>query len=345
MSTPQTLFIYESLTAGAYRQAHQNSSLLAEGRMMAEAVIADFAALDAFQVVTVWGSRLRRPRQPRLKTYVAESCQEEQSYFRQCCEQADRILIVTPESQDTLRNALRAARTINPEGVTNVSGEALDIGCDKWKLSQFCEDQGIAHPQTELWTGQAHHQPPVLLKPRDGAGCEGIRIVHEPPIPDDIDTDGRMIIQPLLPGVALSSAACFSSAGKRMLTLPLGEQQLKFTDSVEYEGGRIPWEDPMRDAAESQAERIWEILGRELTGLRGYVGIDWLWDNEPQTLRLVELNPRLTTSYIGYRKLFGRQIAEAMLERPLSPDASHIRNVQFAANPETVLPLPGEERT
>lgn len=339
---PQTIFVYESLTAGAYRQELSKTSLLAEGGAMAAAIILDIAALDDCRVVTVWGSRLRRLTLPNFKTFVVDSDDEDRSYFQQCCEQADRILIIAPEAGETLQMRLCKARAIKPDAVLNVTSDALTVGCDKWELAQFCQQHSIPHLPTEMWTGQSFEKSPVILKPRDGVGCEEIRIVHEPPIPSDIDSSGRMILQPFVQGIPLSSAACFCSAGERRLTLPLGEQQLYFAESIEYQGGRIPWDDPCREDAESQAEDIWSILERELSGLRGYLGIDWIWEVETQSLRLVELNPRLTTSYIGYRKLFGRQIAEAILEHPLSPCSSNIQNVQFAASPETVLPLPGE---
>ena len=238
MSSPLTLFVYESLTAGAYREDARNSSLLAEGRAMAETIVSDFAALDQCRVVTIWGSRLRRLNVPNLKTYVADSDEELRTFFRQCCEQADRVLIVAPECEDVLRTTLQQSREYGPDTIMNVSGTALNVGCDKWELAQFCEREEIPHLPTELWTGQTWDRFPAILKPRDGAGCEKLCLLQEGPSLTDNTTDERMIIQPFLSGVSLSSAACFTSTGERRLTLPLGEQHLRFTDSVEYVGGR-----------------------------------------------------------------------------------------------------------
>ena len=47
-----------------------------------------------------------------------------------------------------------------------------------------------------------------------------------------------------------------------------------------------------------------------LAGLRGYVGVDVvLGDND----QVIEINPRLTTSYVGLRALAETNLAEAML--------------------------------
>jgi hypothetical protein len=42
---------------------------------------------------------------------------------------------------------------------------------------------------------------------------------------------------------------------------------------------------------------------RTIPGLRGFVGVDLLLDEETGTVTVVEINPRLTTSYLGYRQL------------------------------------------
>ena len=49
-----------------------------------------------------------------------------------------------------------------------------------------------------------------------------------------------------------------------------------------------------------------------MPGLSGYVGVDVVLGNDGRDWA-IEINPRLTTSYVGLRALAGFNLAEAML--------------------------------
>ena len=54
----------------------------------------------------------------------------------------------------------------------------------------------------------------------------------------------------------------------------------------------------------------------------GWIGIDFLVPNDPTQLQdyvVVEINPRLTTSYLGYRKWYGPHLAGTLLKTPDNP--------------------------
>ena len=334
-----TIFVYEYLTSGACADVPLESSLMTEGRAMAEAIIADFASLEAVQVLTLRDHRLPAWESRGVAVRHIASPAEEQKLFHETCASADRILIIAPESQGVLQQRLEKARKLNPFGVLNTFGTTLEIGCDKWKLAEYCRRLKIPHLPTELWNGQdLSGRLPVVLKPRDGAGCEGIQLIREDlgaslgSDPSHPESDSQFVLQSWNEGVPLSSAACFSSIGERILNLPLGRQRLEIGESVCYQGGEIPWQHESAKEANQQAETIWRILEDQLEGLWGYVGVDWLWDEEARLLRLIEINPRLTTSYVGYGHLFGNQIADAWFnEMPpaqgITPDS-----VRFSAN-------------
>jgi predicted ATP-grasp superfamily ATP-dependent carboligase len=64
-----------------------------------------------------------------------------------------------------------------------------------------------------------------------------------------------------------------------------------------------------------------EAVGRAVPGLRGYVGID-LIDTVAGAV-VIEINPRLTTAYVGLRESLSRNPAALMLEafgdEPITP--------------------------
>ena len=68
----------------------------------------------------------------------------------------------------------------------------------------------------------------------------------------------------------------------------------------------MPLDHVQRDVAFEYAERAVSLA----PGLRGYVGVDMLLtERESYT---IEINPRLTTSYVGLRQVIDINLAEAI---------------------------------
>ena len=59
---------------------------------------------------------------------------------------------------------------------------------------------------------------------------------------------------------------------------------------------------------------------RLVPGLRGFVGVDLILDEQAPGVSVVEINPRLTTSYVGLRAALGQNVMAALLQ----PDPSGI---------------------
>jgi predicted ATP-grasp superfamily ATP-dependent carboligase len=72
----------------------------------------------------------------------------------------------------------------------------------------------------------------------------------------------------------------------------------------------------MSDVDVNAPQRLVRRAAACIPGLRGYVGFDVLIpDAAPNRPLLVEVNPRLTTSYVGYRALAEQNLAEWLLGR------------------------------
>jgi tyramine---L-glutamate ligase len=122
----------------------------------------------------------------------------------------------------------------------------------------------------------------------------------------------QRIVQPFIPGRALSTAVLIDSRDGRIDILPLGEQRLTNDGRFGYRGGRIP----AVDLAPALATEAIDLVGeacRTLPGLSGWVGFDLIVSSQAPPVRIVEVNPRLTTSYVGYRRLTGANLAARML--------------------------------
>jgi predicted ATP-grasp superfamily ATP-dependent carboligase len=114
-----------------------------------------------------------------------------------------------------------------------------------------------------------------------------------------------MIAQRFVPGVAASVAFLIGPRGATAL-VPC-RQHLSDDGRFTYRGGSLPLPEPLASRARQVASRAVGCV----PGLRGYVGVDVVvTENEGWA---IEINPRLTTSYIGLRALARFNLAEAML--------------------------------
>jgi tyramine---L-glutamate ligase len=124
-----------------------------------------------------------------------------------------------------------------------------------------------------------------------------------------------MILQEFVPGRAASVAFLCGPAGN----VPLAPvyQLLSEDGRFKYLGGELPIPGEMADRAVKLAQRAVDCV----PGLLGYVGVDLVLGDAADGSRdyAIEINPRLTTSYVGLRALADFNIAVAMLRAANGP--------------------------
>jgi predicted ATP-grasp superfamily ATP-dependent carboligase len=136
-----------------------------------------------------------------------------------------------------------------------------------------------------------------VLKPIDGAGAIDTFFLRGP---DDLpDTVRRMpvaLLQPFLAGTPMSASFLIDDASVAWL-IGMGQQKIAIRDGrFQYEGGILPvacWE----------AEPVLRRAVASVAGLRGFVGVDFLWDASQAKATVLEINPRPTTSYVALSQL------------------------------------------
>ena len=75
-----------------------------------------------------------------------------------------------------------------------------------------------------------------------------------------------------------------------------------------YFGGVVPF----RHSLEKGALRVAEKTVEAVRGLKGYVGVDMILTDEGPVV--VDVNPRLTTSYVGLRRVVNFNTAKTIIE-------------------------------
>lgn len=157
----------------------------------------------------------------------------------------------------------------------------------------------------------------MILKPRYGVGSDDVRLVSIPetqlPPECEDDHDSDLILQPYISGTACSVG--FIGGGQDRLTTilkPAIQYIVETPGRLAYRGGKIPADEAVSRAIDSVAVRLSTAIGQ----FSGYLGADLIVNpdaHEPVTI--VEINPRLCTSYVGYRVLASENLAVRLLQQ------------------------------
>ena len=148
---------------------------------------------------------------------------------------------------------------------------------------------------------------PAVLKPLDGAGSQDTYLVagpHDAPPP----YAWPRRLEAFAPGLAASVAVLCGPAGR----VPLApcRQRISEDGRFRYLGGELPLTPGLAERAATLAERAVAALPTAI----GYVGVDLVLGRDPYGGEdyVIEINPRLTTSYVGLRAAAKTNLAEAM---------------------------------
>ncbi len=306
------IFLYEYVCAGG--GGPTAAPLLPEGWAMLAALLEDFGGLAGVTVETMLGREfLASGKTPPAGVVVHEVANgEEEATFRQLAAAADRTLVVAPECDDVLPERLLWLEAAGGRSLGSTV-EAARLAGDKLRLAGLLRDRGVPTPYTVPWPGGAPSYPAVC-KPRHGAGSQATFLVRDE---DELrraagqaraeGCGGELIVQPFVPGEPASVA--FLIGPGRRLALPAVSQRLTHDGRFHYLGGRLPLAADAAERAASLAARAVDAV----EGLRGYVGVDVVLGRAADGDAVMEINPRMTTSYVGLRALARFNLAGALL--------------------------------
>jgi hypothetical protein len=162
-----------------------------------------------------------------------------------------------------------------------------------------------------LLTAAASIGYPAVLKPRDGAGSKDVRLIADAKAAERLQRGdlSQCRLERFYPGIAASVAVLCGPAG--LFPLPACRQRLSDDGQFRYLGGACLLESALAERATSLAIRAVRSLPDPL----GYIGVDLVLggDANGRDDVVIEINPRLTTSYVGLRAVATSNLAAAML--------------------------------
>jgi predicted ATP-grasp superfamily ATP-dependent carboligase len=239
---------------------------------------------------------------------------DEPNRFRELVESADYSVVIAPESGDVLESRVEWAEELNA-AVLGPSREATLLTADKLRLHDHWEEHRVPCPLA-WWYLEWPGRVPAVLKPWDGAGSTLTYLVRSVEEAQAIWEAVRaehphvgLIAQDFVPGRAASVAFLVGPAQ----TVPLlpAFQFLSSDGRFRYQGGELPIPPDLAERAVALGRRVVGCV----PGLLGYVGVDLVLGDATDGSAdfAIEINPRLTTSYVGLRELANFNLAEALL--------------------------------
>lgn len=307
------------MTGGGWAGPDPPASLAVEGRAILRAVLSDFRAWGRFPVVTTIAGRRRGV------SHFADSLPADRvvsldaevypTTLVRLAQQCGAALIIAPESGGTLE---RLSALLHDAGVRLLGSlsEGVAVAADKWECHRRFVRAGLPTPETVLTTvdGAAPAADelgyPLVVKPMDGAGCEGVGFVPRadwlaPALAHPaIQREDRLLLQRYVAGTHASVSLLVAEG--ESIALSLNEQRVRVGLPFAYRGGVASISHPRRGQALDLARRAVSLV----PGLRGYVGVDLMLRHDGCSL--IEINPRLTTSYVGLRRVIDLNMAEAV---------------------------------
>lgn len=319
------VFVYEAITSGAAlapgADLAASEGLLAEGLAMVRAVTEDFAALEGVEVWGLRDSRLADFSLPRREIMVASSAEERRDFVR-LAGKCEWTLIIAPELDGMLAERVNWLRETNTRLLTP-AGEFLAIASSKNGTAEHLRACGVPTPATPT---EPYHFP-LVLKRDDGAGSLAMRLMHNQeewetvsssiPLPSaafpqrrrDRGAEEEYRLEQFCPGLPVSVALLCGPAGN--VPLQPCEQRLE-PDTLAYLGGSTPLPQDLEKRAQSLALAAIGAMPPTV----GYVGVDLVLGETVDGSQdvVIEINPRLTTSYVGLRRACRQNLAQAMLD-------------------------------
>lgn len=312
------VLIYEHLTGGGMAGQDLQMSWLMEGSAMRKAVVKAFQEAGC-TVSTFQDSRL--PLDINIEATQISDPLEIQPSLWSAMRATDHGILIAPETGGALADLVQWTQHV-PEWSLGCTLDGVRLCTDKLECSKFLKANQISHPQSwtadhpdHPWTKSANF---IVIKPRDGAGSlETFKTPNSFNISHLCNTDpAQTLIQQFHSGTSMSlSAICDGRGGvspigvcsHNLNPIPCGDNTW---DLSEYEPANEP------DFPVELLQNCLKTL-RITPGLRGWVGVDFLWNAELETDMVIEINPRLTSSLCWIEKdLISSKIASQWLSIP-----------------------------
>jgi predicted ATP-grasp superfamily ATP-dependent carboligase len=306
------VLVHEWVTGGGLAGRPLPGSWAAEGTAMRRAIAGDFARMlgEPVQVTATLDARL--PPDPGPWTIAPVAAGQHEERLHDLSRAADFTVVIAPETRGVLAALTRDLERAGTR-LLGSSSEAVLLTGDKARSAARLRSLGIDTPATlsiEPRAGlPAAARYPAVLKPIDGAGSIDTYYLEDPTsLPVEARRMPAALLQPFIRGTPMSASFLIDQRGG-CWPIAVGRQHMVIRGGqFSYHGGTLP-----ADCLEALPQVEPAVTAFE--GLRGFVGVDFIWDHERAHATILDINPRPTTSIVAICRLLppGR-LARAWLD-------------------------------
>lgn len=329
------ILLYEWCCSGGL--AGGDAAIAIEGRMMLEAIAADVAKEPALDVSVLVDAAMPVTLPPRVRAVPVPPGEEFTSLIA-ASRTADWTLIVAPESDGILLDRVRRVRAAGGR-VLAPRNRVIAIASNKQATVDALAARGIPVPAGRvLAAGEAlpvGFHLPAVRKALAGCGCEDVLVVRgDPPVPRPSAVPTRL--EAFVAGSPVGvSLLCGPHGG---IPLPAMQQRFSDGDAPRYLGSDLLADSSAATRATALALQAAHAVGADA----GWLGVDMILGEraDGRDDRVLEINPRLTTSIVGHARLFASSLVAAMIEAApgavprlnRAPSASHAGSFRVAGS-------------
>ncbi len=305
------IFVCEFITAGGLYRDNLPPRLAKEACLMRDALLSDLADLNALnnqpiEIMQTYDQRLLPP----ILGYASPITLHDDVWqvWDTCIESADAVWLVAPESDGIL---LKLAQRVEALGkpLIGAKPQAIALTSNKYQTYQALTQAGMLTVDTYLFSDLPNmhvSETGYVVKRMDGVSCEDsfyFKTYNEMLVCMQQSRQQTHIVQPYIEGIPASMSCVFykDSLGKTSAKILSINQQHISIDAGEfsYSGSTLN----VMPELEREMQFIAQQVASAIDGLLGYVGLDVIVSSKG--VMLLEINPRLTTSYVGLRQGLG----------------------------------------
>ncbi len=321
------ILVFEYITGGGFNKQELPDSLLREGSLMLEALLDNLRSCaehgNDIAVVVMLDSRVKGSiNTAGFDTVIIKPENNSHEEFARIALQCDAVWPIAPEFDGILQSLCQIAELLGKRLLTSPAC-AVAVTGNKFNTYQHLKQHHIATVPTRMFTSDCQYLAqelvesssanPVnkagqwLVKPIDGVGCsESYILIDRQDFEQMHSRTGHYIIQPHMHGKKTSLSCLFKEGIGWLLCANLQQfniinQQYHLSKIiVNYYSDISVYQDFVDNIAHALPE-LW-----------GYAGIDLI--ETPEQILVLEINPRLTTSFVGIYAALGTNVAENILQ-------------------------------
>ena len=290
------ILIYEYITGGGLLNEDLTSSLMNEANMITASINdcchkSKYFTHNSFRDYRLSGTNDKEfiILRDNSKIYDLEFLRE-----------YDYVLPVLPEIDMELYEYVKY---LEEHGINAVisNSDTIKICSDKLKFYKYCKKYSLPSINTYEKYNNSLKNKLVMIKDRYGAGCSYNEVVKN--TKNNGKIGNNKVIQPYINGDDFSISIYFTKKNFKVLTV---NKQL-----IEYRNNKARLQSIIVNIKNKSYLKVLSLISsikNIFPGLYGFVGVDIIVNED--AIFLVEINPRLTTSFIGIYDTIGINIID-----------------------------------